>query len=104
MTILFWLLAGHAVCDYPLQGDFLAKAKNRHTAIPGIDWWIAMAAHAAIHAGMVALITRSITLGCIEFVLHFIVDVLKCEGVTDFRADQFLHVLCKVGFALALAA
>ena len=25
---LLLLIAGHALCDYPLQGDFLAKAKN----------------------------------------------------------------------------
>jgi hypothetical protein len=28
MMTLLLLLAGHAVCDYPLQGDFLARGKN----------------------------------------------------------------------------
>ena len=27
------LVAGHALCDYPLQGDFLAKGKNRTASI-----------------------------------------------------------------------
>lgn len=33
------LLAGHALCDYPLQGDFLAKAKNRAAPLPGVPWY-----------------------------------------------------------------
>lgn len=32
MTVLFALLIAHALCDYPLQNDFLSKAKN-HTAL-----------------------------------------------------------------------
>ena len=36
--ILFWLMVGHALADYPLQGDFLAKAKNRTAPIPGVPW------------------------------------------------------------------
>lgn len=34
-TIFALMLAGHALADYPLQGDFLAKAKNRANPIPG---------------------------------------------------------------------
>jgi hypothetical protein len=28
------LFAGHALCDYPLQGDFLARGKNHCNPIP----------------------------------------------------------------------
>ena len=28
MLVLIYLLAGHALADYPLQGDFLARQKN----------------------------------------------------------------------------
>ena len=55
--MLALLLAAHALCDYPLQGDFLAKAKNPAQPIPGVPWWCAMAAHCAIHAGAVLLVT-----------------------------------------------
>ncbi len=35
IEILFWLFVAHAVCDYPLQGDFLAKAKNQMAVVRG---------------------------------------------------------------------
>jgi hypothetical protein len=31
ITTILLLFAGHALCDYPLQGDFLARAKNHRT-------------------------------------------------------------------------
>lgn len=31
-NMLIYLLAGHAICDYPLQGDYLAKGKNHGIA------------------------------------------------------------------------
>lgn len=40
--ILFWLLVAHALCDYPLQGDFLARGKNRHawpSVLDGVAVW-----------------------------------------------------------------
>jgi hypothetical protein len=36
--LLLLLLAGHALADFPLQGPFLAKGKNRRTAL-GRVWW-----------------------------------------------------------------
>lgn len=95
-TLLFALLVGHALADYPLQADFLAKAKNHTAPIPGIDWWIALSAHALIHGGTVAVLTGSVAMGVAETVLHFGIDWLKCDGRTSFRTDQALHVACKV--------
>lgn len=103
LVLLFWLLVGHALADYPLQGDFLAKAKNHRSPIPGVDWWIALANHALIHGGAVALVTGSVTLGLAETGVHCWIDWLKCDGRTTFRTDQALHVACKVGWAVAIA-
>jgi hypothetical protein len=103
MTVLFWLLVGHAVADYPLQGDFLAKAKNHKAPIPGVDWWIALLNHAAMHGGAVALITGSVALGVVETAIHCGIDWLKCDGRTSFRADQALHVVCKVAWCVVVA-
>lgn len=100
--MLFWLLVGHAVADYPLQGDFLSKAKNHRAPIPGIDWWIALLNHAVIHGGAVALITGSLVLGLIETVVHCAIDWLKCDGRTSFRTDQALHVVCKIVWVVVL--
>lgn len=96
IMLLFLLLAAHALCDYPLQGDFLAKAKNVRLPIPGIPWYQAMAAHALIHGGAVALLTGSWRLGIAETVAHFFIDNAKCRGKLTFNQDQAIHVICKV--------
>ena len=102
LGILFWLVVAHAVCDYPLQGDFLAKAKNHKAPIPGVDWWIALGAHSAIHAGAVALVTGNIVWGVAEFAVHFVIDHMKCAGVFGFRTDQILHISTKVAIWVAI--
>ena len=104
MELLFWLIVGHAVCDYPLQGDFLAKAKNHRAPLPGVPWWIALSAHSAIHAGAVAFATGVIAIGVIEWALHCLIDFAKCEGWTGFKIDQALHVVCKIGFVIWIGA
>lgn len=104
MTMLFWLIVGHALADYPLQGDFLAKAKNRPNPIPGFPWWQALGAHAVIHGGAVAFVTCSIWLGLAEITAHFITDDLKCRGKIGLNADQAIHIGCKVLWAVIAGA
>lgn len=94
--MLFLLFAGHAICDYPLQGDFLAKGKNLNTPIPGMAWQQLMLAHCLIQAGAVLLITGSVWLAVGELVIHYITDVSKCMGKIDFNTDQAIHYACKM--------
>lgn len=101
------LIVAHAVCDYPLQGDFLARAKNRALPIPGVPWWEALGAHAIMHGGAVWLLTGLWWLGALEAASHFLIDDAKCtgklgEGAKAFNRDQALHVLCKAAW-VALA-
>lgn len=93
--MIFW----HALADYPLQGDFLAKAKNRAAPLPGVPWYHALGAHAVIHAGGVYLITGSHWLGLAELAAHALIDDSKCMGRIGFNMDQALHVLCKALWA-----
>lgn len=102
MNVFLLMLAWHALADYPLQGDFLAKAKNRLTPLPGVPWFQAMGAHALIHAAGVGAITGSVILSLAEFVSHALIDDLKCAGKLSFNGDQAVHVACKVLWALAL--
>lgn len=94
---LFGLLVfGHVLADYPLQGDFLAKAKNRFAPLAGTPWYQALGAHSAIHAGFVGIITGSMFLAICEFILHCRIDDYKCAGNISFNQDQALHITCKV--------
>lgn len=102
LQALFWMLVGHALADYPLQGDFLAQAKNRHTPLGAQFWPWALGAHALIHGGAVALATGSIVLGLCEACLHAWIDFVKCEGTISLTDDQLAHVACKVCWAFVV--
>src|SRR5882757_1924577 len=86
LSLFFALLIGHALADYPLQGDFLALHKNRHykdssRALPPGVWMHCLLNHSLIHAGFVWLITGNVILGLIEMVLHATIDFIKCENI-----------------------
>ncbi len=94
------LIFFHFLADYPLQGDFLAKAKNRNAPIPHIPWQQALFAHAFIHAGFVFLATGSIIAFIGELVIHAVTDDMKCRGELTFNQDQAIHFGCKALWAL----
>lgn len=99
---LVYMLIAHALCDYPLQGDWLSKAKNHKLdLVPGETIWpLALASHAAIHAGAVKLVTGSWLLAAIEFIAHANIDHSKCDGDLTYNEDQLMHI----GSKLCLAA
>lgn len=99
-VLVFWLIVGHVIADYPLQGDFLAQGKNRNTPVGKVFWPHALFAHSMIHAGFVALFTGSVVLGVLEALVHAVTDWLKCEGKISLRTDQSIHIVCKVIWAL----
>lgn len=106
IELLALLLIWHALADYPLQGDFLARAKSRFAPTPGVPWQWALASHAAIHAGGVWLITGIGWLALLEFASHALIDDVKCEAGNRyeghrmaryaFHIDQWAHVAVKV--------
>lgn len=102
--LLILLVFAHFLADYPLQGDFLAKAKNRAAPIPGVPWWQAMAAHCGIHAGMVYVLTSCWPLALVEFIAHWLTDSAKCRGKIGFNTDQTIHLACKVAYAFIVVA
>ncbi|MBJ2150650.1 DUF3307 domain-containing protein [Paracoccus sp. IB05] len=103
MEILALLIVGHMLADYPLQGDFLARGKNRTAPIPGVPWQHPLAAHSIIHGGFVGIITGTIWLGLAEAVVHWFIDDAKCRGLISYHADQALHIGCKVLWVAILA-
>ena len=112
LAVCFALLIGHALGDYGLQSNFLARAKTRRSDLsayfPGGSprglWVHALLGHAIIHAGAVWLFTGSIILGLIEWVLHTVIDLVKGEEKISFAVDQLLHLVCKVVYVILLYA
>jgi hypothetical protein len=92
------LVFAHALADYPLQGEFLARAKNHRAPLPGVPWYQALGAHAVIHAGFMGLVTGSIWLALAELVAHSLTDHAKCAGLIGFNTDQAVHVASKLAW------
>lgn len=108
IQVIFLLCAGHALMDYPMQGEFLSTCKNRHLLLSRQDptrpvhiWPICMTAHCLLHAVAVWAITGCFILCIIEFVLHWVIDAAKCESWTTFTQDQALHIICKIAYVAA---
>lgn len=97
--ILSLLIFAHCLADYPLQGDFLAQGKSRHTPVGKVFWPHCLSAHSIIHGGMVGILTGSVVLFWLEAAIHAITDWMKCEGKISMRADQTIHYCCKIAWA-----
>lgn len=106
IQVFFYLIAGHALCDFALQSSDMAKGKNRHAVVdpskipPGQKvmtvWPYWLSSHALIHGGAVALITGIWWMGLAEAGIHWVIDFAKCENWTGIHTDQALHVACKL--------
>lgn len=99
--LLGLLIFAHFLADYPLQGTWIATTKS-HCAphISGYPWYQSLTAHSAIHAGFVGLITGSAVLASFEFIMHWLIDYGKSDGLYDVDVDQTLHILCKILWAV----
>ena len=108
MELLFKLMIGHALADFALQPDAMAKGKNRNRKPDFIPkgqkfipcWYYWLSAHALIHAGFVWLFTGNVWLGLAEFILHFVIDFVKCENWTNPNQDQLLHFICRLVYIM----
>ena len=93
----------HALADFPLQGDYIAKQKNRREADNNSVWIVALTAHCIIQAGGVWLVSGSLLLGCVEFVMHMLIDMGKGENSFGLVTDQLLHLACKLAYVMFIA-
>lgn len=113
LVLFFAFSIGHALGDFPLQGDFLARGKNRRLPSPILAdsdhshkrvWIFCLTYHALIHAGLVWIITGSVLIGIIELVVHWIIDALKAENLFSFETDQWLHLATKAIYVVLIWA
>ena len=110
VSVVFGLLFAHALADFSLQIDAMAKGKNRNVkpdyTRPGQKytpcWFYWLTSHALIHGGLVAMVTLNVWLGIAETVLHWLIDFAKCKSKTNLHQDQLLHMLCKAVYILVL--
>ncbi|BDD79767.1 hypothetical protein [Burkholderia phage FLC9] len=100
-VLLFLLVWGHFLADFPLQGPYLSEAKNPNSEAGKDGWWVyCMFAHVTIHAGFVYLFTGSFRCAFVELIGHSLVDHAKCEGWLTHKQDQRIHLCMKVFYVL----
>lgn len=102
LTMFFLLMVSHAVCDFALQSDTMAKMKNRNNPSqpppgqkPVSCWFYFLTAHSVIHGGGVYLVTGNMVCALIETGSHWCVDYVKCLNITNPHQDQMLHLMFK---------
>lgn len=106
IQLLIKLLMGHAIADFALQSDSMAKGKNRNIVPayipPGqalqICWPYWLCAHGLIHGSLVYFVTGNIWIGLLEAWLHCLIDFGKCENCYGIHQDQTMHLLCKIAY------
>jgi len=102
--IFIKLLMMHALTDFSLQSDAMAKGKNRHKKPDYIPegqkltpcWIYWLSAHALISGGGVWIVTGKWWWGITETVLHWIFDFMKCDNKTNPHQDQLLHIASRL--------
>jgi hypothetical protein len=102
IALFFAFAIAHALADFPLQGDYLARMKRRDQADSPSEWLIALSAHSLVHAGGVWLVSGSPLLGAAELCLHWLIDLGKGEGKFGYATDQGLHLACKLAYVIVL--
>ena len=111
--MFFFMLAGHALADYPFQSGAMATCKCRRANNPlqlEVPWYYWLAAHALVHGGTVGVIVKwwgfspdaAVLIGIMESVIHFLIDAGKCEKLYGMAIDQLLHVACKAIWCVLL--
>lgn len=98
MDLFLILIAIHFLCDFPLQGDFMAINKSKKAFK---DWWVVLIAHCFIHGlGVWAALTlfgynSGVAISSMIFMIvsHFMIDLSKNNNLISFKTDQLLHLV-----------
>ncbi len=101
-ALFFAFAIAHALADFPLQGDYLARMKRRDQVSTPSEWIISLTAHSLVQAGGVWIVSGSPLLGAVELCLHWLIDLGKGEGKFGYVTDQVLHLACKLAYVIVL--
>ena len=100
MSELLGLIMGHAIADFALQSEWMAKHKSHKDSLAYVPWYYVLGSHGLIHGAAVFFITGSWILGLAESILHGVIDFGKCDGRYNIHVDQGLHLMCKIAWWL----
>ena len=101
-ALFFAFAIAHALADFPLQGDYLARMKRRDQSSKPSEWIIPLTAHSLVQAGGVWIVSGCALLGAAELCLHWLIDLGKGEGKFGYVTDQGFHLACKLAYVIVL--
>lgn len=108
IKLFFLLLCAHAIGDFALQTDTMARSKNRHATPPKTydplihgklqaTWFYYLSTHALCNGFMVYFVTNNFCIGMLETLSHWLIDFAKGENLhKNIHLDQFLHLVTKI--------
>jgi len=105
--LLVELLFAHAVADFGLQSDTMAKLKSRRADVKRgeecqwkfrdgkyqLTWMYWLTAHALIHGAMAFLFSGSMLAALIITAAHWVLDYCKTQDYWGIHIDQGCHLL-----------
>lgn len=96
MRILFLMLFTHVLGDFILTTEASSRYKNQHidrpSGVPGWGYWLT--AHAFLHGGLIYFVTENWLIAMYIFLMHWIIDYVKCNDKINADQDQVLHISC----------
>jgi len=116
LALLFFLIAAHALMDFALQTDPMAVCKCRKANNPlqaTVPWYYWLTAHAVLHGAAVGIVVRWVcafdwplvaAFALAETVIHWFIDLGKCEKLYSMHIDQAMHVVCKIAWWAIIAS
>ncbi len=116
---IFILLFLHALADFVFQTEIMAKLKNRDTDIKRkqkwlenpksipipegqeymLTWYYWLTAHALIQGGLIGFMFGNWYIAIIEFIMHWVIDFMKCKSWTHIHHDQGMHLGLRIIYA-----
>lgn len=96
------LVMVHFLCDFALQNERMALGKSKITnqLEKYVPWYYWLTAHSFIQGLGVYVVTENVFIGLFETVVHWIIDHLKCKGLTNIHQDQTLHIAFMLIYAI----
>lgn len=88
MTTVYMILACHAVGDYVLQGNYLARTKGKNV------WNLLM--HCLLYSAPFAVVFGVNWKVLIIFLTHVVIDYPRANKEFGYAADQIMHMVVAV--------
>jgi hypothetical protein len=101
LSLLCKFIIAHTFADFVFQHDRMAYGKSRHNK-SDVHWFHWLTSHSIINGAMIYILIGYWYIALLEVGLHWIIDLLKCEKITNVEYDQLLHLITKIAYVVMI--